>query len=366
MTLKPSDKLRKLFLKTLTVAALGGALHCDNSPAVASVQKSAGKDNIVKAFKEHRASSFSDFLKITDDFTYDTLRVNKDNAHSRLCLGRYLPNKDKIEIKRFITDYQGANAKDSAMIKWFEKFNMERYVNGVKVHELCHLSFHRRGQIKNMPYTSRYDADAEPAPIPFQPQHMHGSIVNVGVLSLTDMAQIGQYNEIGAEVGRRIYERERYLQSKDIHEFCISDKYVKAVKSGEINPFDASPDARQKEYSLLVNAVFDRWVAMDKAGYARSCLMDVEYYVEKAEKHNLLLPQDSNQKEMAKRKSACFTFPIDGKLVDFSAYIKNKEALPQPLVKKAIYQYETTHRLYKPADFTQISAMPLWQKQSAR
>ena len=127
MTLKPSDKLRKLFLKTLTVAALGGALHCDNSPAVASVQKSAGKDNIVKAFKEHRASSFSDFLKITDDFTYDTLRVNKDNAHSRLCLGRYLPNKDKIEIKRFITDYQGANAKDSAMIKWFEKFNMERY-----------------------------------------------------------------------------------------------------------------------------------------------------------------------------------------------------------------------------------------------
>ncbi len=366
MALKQSDKLRKLFLGFLTTAVLSGSVCCDTYKRVEAPRKLEGKDNIFKAFVDGRAKSFSEFLEISEDFDYDTLTINKETARKRNCLGQYIPNKDKVEIKYFVFDYKGASPKDSAFIKFFEKFNVEQYVSSVKVHELCHLTFHRRSQIKSMPYKTQIDTLSVNPKVPYKDPHCApNGIAQVGLMSLSDLARIGQYNEIGAEVGRRIYERERYLKSKNINEFYSKDNYVKALKNGEINPFDTSPEARQKEYAVLVNAVFDRWIAKDKPKYAYTSLKDVEYYIRKAEKLNLLLPEESDKKEMDKRVRTCLTFPIDGKLVDFSVYTKDKVVTPQPMVQKAISEYEATHRLYKNQDVNKMFAFN-WQKNKGR
>lgn len=366
MALKQSNKLRKLFLGFLTTAVLSGAVCCDTYKRAETPRKLESKDNIFKAFEEGRAKSFSEYLEISEDFDYDTLTINKETARRRNCLGQYIPNKDKVEIKHFVFDYTGASPKDSAFIRFFEKFNVEQYVSSTKVHELCHLTFHRRGQIKSMPYRKQIDTLSVNPKVPYKDPHCApNGIAQVGLMSLSDLARIGQYNEIGAEVGRRIYERERYLKSKNINEFYSKDDYVKALENGEIDPFDTSPEARQKEYALLVNAVFDRWIAEDKPKYAYTSLRDVKNYIDRAEKFDFLLPEESDKKEMDRRVSTCLTFPIDGKLVDFSVYIKDKVVTPQPIVQKVINKYETTHRLYKRQDFNKMLTFN-WQKNKGR
>lgn len=366
MALKQSNKLRKLFLGFLTTAVLSGAVCGDTYKRAEVPQKKESKDNIFKAFEEGRAKSFSEYLEISEDFDYDTLIINKETGRRRNCLARYIPSKDKIEFKHYVFDYTGASSEDSAFIRFFEKFSLEKHVSRLKVHELCHLTFHRYGQIKSRPYRKEIDTLSVNPKVPYKDPHCApNGIAQVGLLSLSDLARIGQYNEIGAETGSRIYERERYLKSKNINEFYSKDDYVKALENGEIDPFDTSPEARQKEYALLVNAMFDRWIAEDKPKNAYISLREVRYYIGEAKKFGFLLPEESDKKEMDRRVSTCLTFPIDGKLVDFSVYIKDKVVTPQPIVQKVINKYETTHRLYKRQDFNKMLTFN-WQKNKGR
>ena len=364
MHLKRSPKMKSLFLGALTTLVLNTP-----TPAAAPRQMPAPrlktakviKDNYVKAFEDGRATSFSDYLNICKDFDYDTLRIDKGNAKKRICLGQYRQYKDKIEIKYFLTDYTGANARDSFWIARFDKYNMEQYVNGVKIHELCHLTFHRRGNIKKIKLKKQQNAllpRADAIQVPQKPKEAEPFVVNVGTLSLSDLAIIGQYNEIGAEIGRRIYERERYLKSRNIKEFFKSDAYTDAVESGQIHPGDTSAKARLKEYALLANAVFDRWLEKEKKNYAYSSLGDVKGYINKAKVSKFMIPEKSDPDDFKRRVSTCFTFPIDGKMVDFSAFILNRQMSPQPMVQRAIDAYSSQNKLYRAPEMPFQASVP--------
>ena len=208
---KHSARLKRLFLGAITGLVLTSAFSADKKSAEpAAVQN----DNLIKAFKEGRAKTYSEYIEMSDYFTSDTLYIDKHNARKRICLGQYMPKKNKVEIKYFITDYTGANKSDSSWIKRFDDFNMEKYVNGVKAHELTHQTFHAQ-DIKSTPFSRKIN-DSAPK-IPEQNQYGNKAVIKVGTLSLPDLAALGQYNEIGAELGRCIYERERYLKSRDIN-----------------------------------------------------------------------------------------------------------------------------------------------------
>jgi hypothetical protein len=338
---KHSVKLKRLFLGAITGLVLTSTLSADKKAAEpAAIQN----DNLIKAFKEGRAKNYSEYIEMTDYFTSDTLYIDKHNARNRICLGQYLPDKNKVEIKYFITDYTGANHADSTWIKRFDNFNMEQYVNGVKAHELTHQAFHAQ-DIKSTPFHKKIN-DLTPK-IPEQNPYGNKSIINVGALSLTDLAALGQYNEIGAELGRCVYERERYLKTGNINEFHVTDAYVKAIQDGTINPADSSTSARQSEYNAMMNAVFNRWMKTEKHNYAYTSLIEVKNYIKKAEKNNIILPEVSDSAEMSRRIKVCLTLPIDGKLIDFSPAIANREITPQPMVQKAIDDYNASHNLYK-------------------
>lgn len=338
---KHSAKLKRLFLGAITGLVLTTSLSADKK---ATEPSAVQNDNLIKAFKESRAKTYSEYIEISDYFTSDTLYINKHNARKRICLGQYMPKKNKVEIKYFITDYTGANHSDSSWIRRFDNFNMEQYVNGVKAHELTHQAFHAQ-DIKSTPFHKKIN-DFAPK-IPEQNQYGNKSIINVGALSLTDLAALGQYNEMGAELGRCIYERERYLKTGNINEFHIKDGYVKAIQEGKVNPADSSANARQNEYKVMINALFDRWMKMEKHNYAYTSLIEVKNYIKKAEKNHIIIPEVSDSAEINRRIKVCLTLPIDGKLHDFSPAIANREITPQPMVQKAIDDYNASHNLYK-------------------
>lgn len=337
---KRSAKLKRAFLGAVTGLFITAAISADQKMINNTIQN----DNLIKAFKEGRAKTFSEYIEMTDYFTSDTLHIDKHNARNRICLGQYLPEKNKVEIKYFITDYTGANKADSSWIKRFDDFNMEQYVNGVKAHELSHQAFHAQN-IKSTPFHKKIN-DAAPK-IPEQNSYGNKSLINVGTLSLSDLAALGQYNEIGAELGRCIYERERYLKTGKINEFHIKDNYVKAIQKGVVNPADSSAAARRNEYNLMVNAVFDRWMKMEKHNYAYTSLIEVKNYIKKAEKNNIILPEISDSAEIDRRIKVCLTLPIDGKLYDFSTDVADRAVTPQPMVQKVIDDYNASHNLYK-------------------
>lgn len=346
---KRSAKLKRAFLGAVTGLVLTTAINADQKLINNTVQN----DNFIKAFKEGRAKTFSEYIEMTDYFTSDTLHIDKHNARNRICLGQYLPEKNKVEIKYFITDYTGANKSDSSWIKRFDDFNMEQYINGVKAHELTHQAFHAQ-DIKSTPFHKKIN-DAAPK-IPEQNPYGNKTLINVGALSLSDLAALGQYNEIGAELGRCVYERERYLKTGNINEFHIKDAYVKAIQDGQINPADSTASARQNEYNVMINAIFNRWMKMEKRNYAYTSLIEVENYIKKAEKKNIILPEVSDSAEIDRRIKVCLTLPIDGKLHDFSAAVANREVTPQPMVQKVIDEYNASHNLYKaPKQTTQKS-----------
>lgn len=358
---KRSAKLKRLFLGAIAGLVLTTSLSADKKSAEpAAVQN----DNLIKAFKEGRAKTYSEYIEMSDYFTSDTLYIDKHNARKRICLGQYMPKKNKVEIKYFITDYTGANKSDSSWIKRFDDFNMEKYVNGVKAHELTHQTFHAQ-DIKSTPFSCKIN-DSAPK-IPEQNQYGNKSIINVGALSLPDLAALGQYNEMGAELGRCIYERERYLKTGKINEFHIKDGYVKAIQEGKVNPADSSASARQNEYNVMINALFDRWMKMEKNNYAYTSLTEVKNYIKKAEKDHIIIPEVSDSAEINRRIKVCLTLPIDGKLHDFSTAIANREITPQPMVQKAIDEYNASHTLYKaPKQTTQPYTLQLMQNNRSR
>lgn len=350
---KHSAKLKHLFLGAVAGLVLTTSLSADKKNTDPTALQN---DNLIKAFKEGRAKTFGEYIKMTDYFTSDTLHIDKHNARKRICLGQYMPEKNKVEIKYFITDYSGANHADSTWIKRFDNFNMEQYVNGVKAHELTHQAFHAQ-DIKSTPFHKKIN-DFTPK-IPEQNPYGNKSIINVGTLSLTDLAALGQYNEIGAELGRCIYERERYLKTGNINEFHVTDAYVKAIQKGTINPADSSASARQNEYNVMINALFDRWMKMEKHNYAYTSLAEVNNYIKKAKKNNIVIPEVSDSAEISRRIKVCLTLPIDGKLVDFSPAIANCRVTPQPMVQKAIDEYNATHTLYKAPKQTSLKPFTL-------
>lgn len=365
MHLRKSPNLKNLFWGALTTVVIASSFSSDTSENKTDGQNKeifpkelVGKDNIIKAFKDGRAASFGDFLKISTDFDSDTIKIDKNNARQRICLGQYMPISDKVEIKFFVTDYTDATAQDSAKIKRFEEFNMEQYVNGVKVHELCHLTFHRDGKIKVVYFNKGFDFDRKKnlTQIPFKPEPNAGLVIRVGSQSLEDVAIVGQYNEIGAETGRRIYERERYLVSRNIKEFFAKDKYVEAIEKGQVNPFDTTMVARKKEYALLARAVFERWLTKEKHNYAHTSVKDVQRYIRRSQEQEFLIPEASLETDMRARISSCFTFPIDGKLQDFSAFVKDIPMSAQPLVQKEIQHYHANNRIYKNKDKPQFNS----------
>lgn len=335
-----STKLKRLFYGALTGLVLAAGVSSDSKLSAPA----QNNDNLIKAFKEGRAKSFSEYLEITDYFASDTLHIDKHNARNRICLGQYLPEKNKVEIKYFITDYTGADKSDSVWIKRFDTFNMEQFVNGVKAHELSHQTFHAQN-IKSTPFSCKINTSTPK--IPEKNQYGNSAVIKVGTLSLADLAALGQYNEIGAELGRCIYERERYLKTGKIDEFHIKDAYVKAIQEGKITPSDSSAAARQKEYNLMVNAVFNRWIKTEKNNYAYTSLAEVTNYIKKAEKNNIILPEASDSAEINRRIKVCLTLPIDGKLVDFSLAVANLKVRPQAKVQKVIDEYNASHHLYK-------------------
>ncbi len=355
---KHSAKLKRLFLGAITGLVLTSALSADRKAAEPTAVKN---DNLIKAFKEGRAKTYSEYIEMSDYFTSDTLHIDKRNARKRICLGQYMPKKNKVEIKYFITDYTGANHSDSSWIKRFDSYNMEKYVNGVKAHELTHQTFHAQ-DIKSTPFSRKIN-DSAPK-VPEQNQYGNKAIIKVGTLSLPDLAALGQYNEMGAELGRCIYERERYLKTGNINEFHIKDGYVKAIQEGKVNPADSSARARQNEYNVMINALFDRWMKMEKNNYAYTSLTEVKNYIKKAEKDHIIIPEVSDSAEINRRIKVCLTLPIDGKLHDFSPAIANRQVTPQPMVQKAIDDYNATHTLYKAPKQTTLKPFTLQMMQN--
>ena len=98
---KRSAKLKRAFLGAVTGLFITSAISADQKMINNTIQN----DNLIKAFKEGRAKTFGEYIEMTDYFTSDTLHIDKHNARNRICLGQYLPEKNKVEIKYFITDH---------------------------------------------------------------------------------------------------------------------------------------------------------------------------------------------------------------------------------------------------------------------
>lgn len=358
---------RNSFLKTWLTAA---ALSCCPAPAGLNVRPSPmpditpenafkpdrnftssttfPRDNIVKAFKEGRAGSISEFLSLYDEnFKYDTLIVNKDNINTRLCHGQYIRHKGIVEIKHFTPDTTDATPQQAqAIVRYCTVLNDERYQIPVKAHECSHKSFHEEGGIRVLDYVKRPNPFYfEPPKIPYRrPQ----PVTKVFRMSLRDAAVINQWNEIGGDLGYLIAERELYLKTKDPKVFTYKTAYTEAVKNGEINPFDYSADARRNEYAFLINSTIEWWVQKKKSGYAYTSKSDVEVMINSAKKNNIMMASESVKSVAYKKFSACLTLPIDGRLVNFFDLVeeKNKHLTPQPMVETIVAKAEKEMQMY--------------------
>lgn len=92
---KHSAKLKRLFLGAITGLVLTTSISADKK---ATEPSAVQNDNLIKAFKESRAKTYSEYIEISDYFTSDTLYINKHNARKRICLGQYMPKKTKLKL----------------------------------------------------------------------------------------------------------------------------------------------------------------------------------------------------------------------------------------------------------------------------
>lgn len=306
------------------------------------------RDNIVKAFREGRTNSISEFLKLYDShFRYDTTFVNKENINTRLCHGQYIPKKDVVEIKYFMPDTTDATPQQTArIIKFCSVINDDKYQIPVKAHECSHKAFHNEGKIK------RFDCVLRPNPFYFDPVQIPyrcpEPMIKVYMLGLRDAAVINQWNEIGGDLGYLLAERELFLATNDTTVFTYKTAYTEAVKKGEINPFDFLPESRKKEYSLLINSTIEWWLANRKSNYAYTSKSDVEMMIEKAKRKGILLASESLGNTAYKKISTCLTLPIDGRLVNLFKYVKeeNRHLTPQPMVEEIVAKAEQEMPMY--------------------
>lgn len=330
--LKYSTKLRKLFLGSIIGLSLAPALNSDRRDTSLPIPN----DTIVKAFAEGRCRNFSDYLDNFSAYKTDTIYVNSQSKRGIYQCGRYMLGKG-ITLNHFEQDTsQTAPAPDSTSVDFsvFESFNKAFRSN--LAHEEVHKNARELFHSKSFFSLSTHKKNN----------------LEIFDLSLRDVAVLSQYDEIFANLGSRIYEREQYLKAGNVSVFTHPDAYTDAIVRGQISPRDTSPESREKEYSLMINAIFDRWTAKRKNYYGKKSLQDIKHCISLAESDGTLFPAVSNQAELDKRLKTFYSLPIDGKLVDFSQYIKGREVTPQKDVQKAIDDYSATHKLYQEASKT--------------
>jgi len=362
---KPASKLRKSFFTALTffiAVNMPISLAPDNPDQHQDALKELGffvptknisqslvkkDDTYLRAFKRGAAGNISDFIeKYQDNIEYDTITINKDNIFTRICLGQYYPHKKYLEIKKFIPDTTNTSPKIAASILNFCATcnNADRQALTC-AHELSHKMFHEDHGIRKKTYRYKMNLVGDRSvKIPYRAQPQKIPVFHIG---LRDWGVLNQWNEIGADFGAFLYQRECYKKTRKLSEFKYKTAYVEALKQGTINPFDYSPEAVKKEYSLLINSVIDWWVKSKKNGYAYTCKSIVESMIQASKKDGIMLARDSEPKKWNQLISACLTFPVDGKIVDFSQYVKDKNLTPQPMVEEVIAKAEKELPMYE-------------------
>ena len=324
--LKYSTKLRKIFLGSIIGLSLAPALNSDRRDTALPVPN----DTIVKAFAEGRCRNLSDYIDNFSTYKTDTIYINPQIKNKSYIRGRYrlgegiILNHFKQEVPSSTSD-----GSKSADFSFLERFNQTFKTN--LAHEEVHKNARELFHSKSFFSLSTHKKNN----------------LEIFNLSLRDVAVLSQYDEIFANLGSRIYEREQYLKTGNISSFTNPDAYTDAIVRGQISPRDTSPESREKEYSLMINAVFDRWTAKNKGLYSKKCLQNLNHSISLAESDGTLFPAASNQAEIDKRLKTLYSLPIDGKLVDFSKYIKGREVTPHKDVQKVIDDYSSTHKLYQ-------------------
>lgn len=324
--LKYSTKLRGLFFSSLIGLSLTPALNSDRRDTSLPVPN----DTLVKAFLEGRSCNFSDYIDHFSTYKVDTLYINPKIKSKNYVRGLYRSGEG-ITLNYFKQEkpLSASNASKFADSSFLEHCNQTFKTN------LAHEEVHKNARElrRNKSFFS------------FSTHKINGR--EVSDFSLRDIAVLSQYDEIFANLGSLIYEREQYLKTGNMSVFTNKDAYTSALAHGKISPRNTSPDARKEEYSLMINAVFDRWISQRKDYYGKKSMDDVQHSIALAEKDGFLFPEISNQTEINKRLKTFYSLPIDGKLVDFSQYIANRKVTPQKDVQKAIDDYSATHKLYQ-------------------
>lgn len=282
---------KNLFLAGVIVSTLGFKGDAPKQKTThKEVIKTEQEYSITQAFVKKRCYSLEAFIS-NAKCIYDTIKINKYNYNTRVCLGQYIPILNKVQIKHFLPDTIGADSLQIEQIDAFvKKYNNKIYQNGIKAHEFKHQDNHQN------------------------------SFMNTDV-SPEEYAKLCMHNEISATISTLLYQRELYLKTGDIDVFEKKFKeYATAIKKGIVRPGSDSLIIKEFEKRFIVKSVSSWWKEKERKNYQYAAKKYLEQWFAKGEKKR----KNNNPEEYQKSLNVCYTFVMDGKLVNLNYFNNNR------------------------------------------
>lgn len=256
-------------------------------------------DTMEEAFIKGKCKDIMSFVKKSPHID-DTIVVNYKNVNVRLCAGVYLQKDDKVHLKYFVPDLNGADsATAQKIIRYTKAWNDEIYRMSNKAHEHKHRHTHKSGTFKT------------------------------GVC-MEDNARLSQHNEIASYITNLLYEREVYLamQKRGIYTKKYLDdlfsprfrQYSDAVKKGIIVPGSDNPHMQEAENFLIVKTVSEWWIGKEQQINSGVTIKRLNWFVKNYPSHIHKRRDIKEMQAYVKALDKCYTFIKDGKLVNMNYF----------------------------------------------
>lgn len=296
---------KNLFLAGVVVSTIGFRGDAPKQKTThKEIIKTEQEYSITQAFMRKKSYSLEAFIN-NAKCLYDTIKINKYNYNTRICLGQYIPIVNKVQIKHFLSDTIGADSLQIEKIDAFvKKYGDKIYQNGIKAHEFKHQNNHQN------------------------------KFMNVDV-SPEEYAKICIHNEISATTNTLLYQRELYIKTGDINIFEKKFKeYATAIKKGIIKPNSNSVVMKEFEKRFIIKSVSSWWKDHERKNYQYTAKKYLEQWFAKGGKKR----EDNNPEEYQKSLDICYTFIMDGKLVNLNYFNHDRvnDLEVTPFVKDAI------------------------------
>lgn len=336
--LKNKIKLRRWLVRSAVIGtSLGGSmtLLSSDTPITIQNEKKAPLINysMIEAFKYGLCNSIGDYIDKTS-FAVDTVIINKkaldhgtasfsdgnDNLNATtgkknmprhtLAIYRFQNGKKEVALKYFVPDTlseTNLTSKDKQRILKFVANNNKKHIQrGLLAHEFIHQSRCPDGM----------------AALKLKVKVSKENLFNFKTTAYQD-AKLCFHNEIGANIGTLLYQREEYLKTGDLSVFTgYNRKYAKEIESGRINPRSVDGDAKYAERLFIFKSISEQWMKNDKEYYSNYAITQTDL-LDNAGKYIKNKGADHN-KEYIKALDLAYTFIMDGELVNLNFISANK------------------------------------------